>query len=146
MERSGQRLLQAEGIAPTDLEASANVIYALSADLRLLYFNPAWFRFARDNGGEPALSTRFPVGTSILAALDASLCEFYLDAWQTVLQTGKVWEHVYECSSDRTFRLADGDTWDWVPEWVRKSPENATGGICRPCYTYYWSRPAPVRP
>lgn len=194
-------LFRAEGFDPSSFEASANVIYALSADLRLRYCNPAWFRFARENGGEPALSRRFPLGSAIVDALDASVREFYLGAWRYVLDTGEVWEHVYECSSDTVFRLyhqrvyplretagllvvhslalemdhdpesrpvlepvelryraptglitqcvncrrvrrlAVSDTWDWVPDWARRSPADTTGGICPLCYGYYWCKP-----
>jgi len=38
------------------LERSEDVLDAVDPDLRIAYFNPAWLRFAAENGGEPAIS------------------------------------------------------------------------------------------
>jgi len=40
-----------------ELEEHAGAIYGLTPDFRLAYMNPAWFRFAEVNGGEPRIST-----------------------------------------------------------------------------------------
>ncbi len=87
------------------LENESSSVFGLAADLTLNYFNPAWFQFAAANGGEPAISTRFKLGTPVADAMDASMQSFYLDAYGYTLQSGVVWEHDYECSSADTFRL-----------------------------------------
>lgn len=81
------------------LEHEAGAVYALDSELRLCYFNPAWFCFARDNQGEPAISTRFTLGTPLADAISGPLQTFYLQGYAQVLQDGGVWEHDYECSS-----------------------------------------------
>lgn len=87
------------------LELDSNSVYGLSVDLALNYLNPAWFSFAAENEGEPAVSERFGIGTRIADALSGSAREYYLDAFRAVLKTGKVWHHDYECSSPQKFRL-----------------------------------------
>jgi hypothetical protein len=39
-----------------DLNELDGVAYGLFADYTLGYMNPAWFRFAQQNGGEPQIS------------------------------------------------------------------------------------------
>lgn len=86
------------------LENEPGAVYALDRDLRLCYFNPAWFRFSRDNNGEPAISARFTLGTPLKAAISGPLQPFYLDAYAQVLRDGTPWQHDYECSSDTVLR------------------------------------------
>jgi hypothetical protein len=88
-----------------ELEQDTHSIFALCADLKFLYFNPAWFRFAGENGGDDVTSSRFGLGGSFAEALPASVREFYLDAYRSVLTTNEVWNHDYECSSWDRFRL-----------------------------------------
>jgi hypothetical protein len=46
---------------------------------------------------------------------------------------------IVQCSHCRRFRRADGSAqWDWVPEYVARSPENCSHGICRMCAPYYY--------
>jgi hypothetical protein len=86
------------------LEADAHSIFALSADLRFTYFNPAWFRFALANGGA-RLPTQFGLGSSFPAALPVVVRALYVTALERALETGEVWHHDYECSSADTYRL-----------------------------------------
>jgi hypothetical protein len=86
------------------LEREPGAVYALDRDLRLCYFNPAWLRFAGDNHGEPAISTRFPLGTPLKTAISGPLQPFYLEAYAQVLHDGEPWQHDYECSSDTVLR------------------------------------------
>lgn len=93
-----------EGFKLESLESSSSVIYATDSELRLIYFNPSWFAFARDNGGEPAISTRFPLFTPLMDAILGPLKQFYLAAFLRVLEKGSPWEHEYECSSETYYR------------------------------------------
>jgi len=71
----------------------------------LIYPNPAWFRFAQDNAGEPAISKRF--GTSerpLCAVISEPLRQFHSGAYKRALQTGEVWNHDHECSSADVYR------------------------------------------
>ena len=94
-----------QGFELGTLERDAHVIYALSADLELIYFNPAWFRFARENHGEPAISQRFGLGTPAEDFLPAVVRDFYQNAYREALRTGEVWHHDYECSTPTRYRL-----------------------------------------
>ena len=87
------------------LENDPNSIFGLSSDLTFNYLNPAWFNFSEENEGEPAISERFGLGTHIGDALSGTAREYYLDAFQRILQKGEVWHHDYECSSPTKFRL-----------------------------------------
>ncbi|SNB46229.1 hypothetical protein [Geobacter sp. DSM 9736] len=87
------------------LEKDPHSIYGLGEDMTLHYLNPGWFRFAEENGGEPAISERFKIGTSILDAISGPLKDFYHQAFRIPLQTGEVWNHDYECSSSETLRV-----------------------------------------
>lgn len=87
------------------LEKDSNPIFGLSTDLTLNYLNPAWFTFAAENEGEPAISERFHLGTNIGVAMLGSARDYYLDIFQKIIQTGEVWHHDYECSSPEKFRI-----------------------------------------
>lgn len=88
-----------------DLERDTHSIFALTADLAFLYFNPAWFRFAQGNGGDALLTARFGLGAPFADALPAVLRGFYVEAYRSVLTSGEPWHHDYECSSPDCFRL-----------------------------------------
>ncbi len=89
----------------TTLEKSPNAVFGLSKNLDLVYFNKAWFNFSKENKGEPGISRHFPIGTPIGNAISGNLKEYYLNKYQEVLDTKKVWKHEYECSSPSLFRI-----------------------------------------
>lgn len=80
------------------LESDDAVIYGVSPDDSLAYYNPAWVRFARANGA-PAIETDWPVGRSLLSLLGEPLRGYYRAHWQQVRATGEPWTQDYECSS-----------------------------------------------
>jgi hypothetical protein len=85
------------------LDKTAAVSYVLDSDQRFEYCNPAWDRFARDNGA-PDLSGKTVLGTALFAAIPDVLRLFYSGLLEQVRRTGLVWQHVYECSSPEKFR------------------------------------------
>lgn len=87
------------GFSRDDLEKHHDAIYGLWPDYRIAYVNPAWHRFAAENGGEPAIGTRWSYGACILDAMSEVLVSFYESAYRRCLDTGERWEHQYECSS-----------------------------------------------
>ena len=93
------------GVDLETLESDLHSIYALSDQLKLIYLNPAWFRFARENNGEPVISERYPIGTDFPRAVSRIIRSFYVDHLRSILETGVVWEHDYECSSPELFRI-----------------------------------------
>ncbi len=87
-----------------DLRAHSGTIYGLFSDLRLAYLNPAWFRFAAENGGEPRISEEWTLGRSILDSIPSPLRDFYERHFHECLRTATVWKHEYECSSAARYR------------------------------------------
>lgn len=87
------------------LENSRYSIYALSKDMELIYFNPAWIRFAQENDVDRDVLNKFSLGTAIPKVLKGQeVRDFYIQNYKNVLATGKVWRHEYECSSIDEFR------------------------------------------
>ena len=85
------------------LDNDPSVVYALDRTLRLTYCNPAWDRFATENGA-PHLRRNQPIGRGILDVIPPVLQRFYRDAFHSVLFTKQPWEHRYECSSPHQYR------------------------------------------
>ncbi len=86
------------------LERSPGTVYAVWPDFRLAYMNPAWFRFAEANGGEPAISSRWPLGAPLMPAISATLRSFYEIKLHACMSRGEPWVHAYECSSAGVYR------------------------------------------
>jgi len=86
------------------LDPREDVICALSPELRFLYCNPAWDRFALANQGELAMSGRV-LGTNLLEVVGDLLGNFYRNMFAAVASSGKTFDFDYECSSADCFRL-----------------------------------------
>lgn len=91
--------------SPKTLENHDSPIVGLRPDLRMAYFNPAWFAFARANDGEPAITRDWPQGRSIMDAVPDDLKAFYRRRFESCMATGIPWSHSYECSSADIYRL-----------------------------------------
>lgn len=108
-------------------------IYGLWPDLTLAYFNPAWFRFAAENNGEPAISTQWGLGRSVLDAICEELQALYRNAYRDCLSSRAAWNQDYECSSGRIFRrfrmtaypLADGQGLLVVNSLIAEQPHDS---------------------
>lgn len=90
------------------LDGNSSVVFGLWADYRLGYANTAWFHFAGENGGEPAISIRWPLGSSIMSAVPAILQPFYFNLYARAINrepriTAPV-SHEYDCSSAEAYR------------------------------------------
>jgi hypothetical protein len=122
------------------LEREPNPVYGLSAGQTLNYLNPGWFVFARENGGEPAISERYGVGASVEDAMAGDAKDFYLEAFRRVLRTGCVWHHDYECSSANIFRVYHQSVYPLreqrgllvVNSLVREQPQEAVARVPHP--------------
>jgi hypothetical protein len=129
------------------LEREPNPVYGLAADLTLVYLNPGWFVFAEENGGEPAISECFSLGTHIGSAMAGPAREYYLERFENVLQTGTVWHHDYQCSSPEKFRLYHQSVYpllnrrglivinSLVNEQPHEPVSQGEGGVFRDLYT-----------
>lgn len=86
------------------LEKHPGTIFGVWANGDLAYFNPGWFDFAAANHGEPAISTAWPIGTSLQKAIPEPLQPFFKQGYEGCLAEDHPWEHVYECSSPDLYR------------------------------------------
>lgn len=88
------------------LEKSKYSIYALSKDLKFIYFNPAWYKFAKKNGFDKAVAKKTVLGSSFIKALHGVRLRLYFyNHYKKAIRTGKVWHHEYECSSKKKYRF-----------------------------------------
>ncbi len=99
-----ESILVAAGLSYARLETEPAVIYILRPDLRIVYCNQAWNKFAAENYGK-GLNRSEVLGTVFLDAIPSLLKKFYADAFAEARATGNIWEHDFECSSPELFRL-----------------------------------------
>lgn len=88
----------------TALDQREDVACVLDSQLRFVYCNPAWDRFALANQGEDARGERV-LGTALLDTVAEPLRRFFQHAFEAVASSGKPFEFDYECSSSEKFRL-----------------------------------------
>lgn len=87
-------------LRPSDLirlDRSESIGLAFWPDGRIAYFNPAYKRHARDNGGGSDFCVRWGIGRNLFDAISPALLGFYQDAFRRVVATGEAWTHDYEC-------------------------------------------------
>lgn len=90
------------------LAADRSTIIGVDADLRIALLNPAYARFAEQNGGGPRFLERWGLGASLMAAIPEVLTPFYGPRFRAALAASEPWQHTYECSSpdiERTMHL-----------------------------------------
>lgn len=102
----GFRQLLAQHFSIALLEQHPGTVYGLWPDLTLAYMNPAWFRFARENQGEPAISDNWTRGRRITDVLPEVLHPFYVELYLRGLEntSDQPLLHDYECSSPQEYR------------------------------------------
>jgi PAS domain S-box-containing protein len=83
------------------LEDHPQTVYGVWPDFTLAYLNPAWFEFARRNGGEHAIPAGWSIGQSALDAVPECLREWYVALFASAFasEVPLPQEHAYECSS-----------------------------------------------
>lgn len=96
---------QTTGFDLNTLEESKDIIYALSKGLKLIYYNPAWRIFAKENGADDEEFKEKYLDQHIVNSIPAPFKNYFVSKFNEVLKTGKVWHFDYECSSAETYRL-----------------------------------------
>lgn len=99
------------------IETSEAVSYILDPELRFAYCNPAWDKFAAENGA-PELRADAVEGTELFDCIPGELKPFYSKALRDVLRSGDVWEHIYQCSSPEKFRQFRMRVHPFSEEWL----------------------------
>jgi hypothetical protein len=83
------------------------IIYALDEELRFVRCNPAWDRFAAENGA-PNLTGNRMAGAAIMDVVPEVLRSFYLSAYDSVTNLRTDWRFIFDCSSaevSRSFQM-----------------------------------------
>ncbi len=96
------------GFSEDALEWADGTIFGIDAQDRLAYLNPAYFRFAEANDGEPGISTRWGLGASVMEATPPVLRAAYRERFAACRgRAGSAeppLQHEYECSSPSHLR------------------------------------------
>lgn len=91
-----------------EMDRHPGTVVGLNHELSIAYLNPAWFRFARDNDGEPAISTEWGLGRPLMEAVPEVLQPLYLPLFRSMLIGEISNQHPrqieYECSSPELYR------------------------------------------
>jgi hypothetical protein len=90
----------------TVLENSQDVSYILDSQFAIKYCNPAWDRFAHNNGGHK-LTISAAIGTLVWDFTPWELQPFFAMVFDYVKSRHDVWRHTYDCSSPRVHRLCE---------------------------------------
>ena len=94
------------GIDFETLEQSKQTICGVDRHLNINYVNPSWINFAMENGANEDALSKILLGSSIAKAIGGGkIRKYYLKNYKTILQTGEVWQHEYECSTRHEYRL-----------------------------------------
>ena len=86
------------------LAKESSTLVAVDPEGTILWVNPAWWRFAQDNGGQQVL-TRYGIGSSYYDGIGGNLRDYFVSAFRDALARMRVFEQDYECSSPDTQRL-----------------------------------------
>lgn len=97
------------------LETHPGSICGLWRDLRIAYVNPAWRRFAEENGGRPGIADAWGVGACYMAAVPDVLRPRLEHLFERAVEGGgdamRPAALDYECSSARIFRMFHMDVY-----------------------------------
>jgi len=100
-----------ELIGTSRLESLNNhpsTVYGLDSDLNIAYLNPAWFKFADENGNKIFVTNEWSLGKNIFDSIPDVLEPFYRDLFESALNDKKssitLRQSEYECSSPELYR------------------------------------------
>ncbi len=86
-----------------ELERHEYSVYGLQSNLTLGYLNPAWFRFAQQNGGHSIVDA-WGLGSDVLEATTGPARRLYETLFRSCLERGRASRQDYECSSASQYR------------------------------------------
>ena len=90
------------------LNSHPNTVYGLDSKFNISYLNPAWFKFAEENGNNIFISNEWSLGRNIFDAIPEALQLFYKDLFELTLKEKKSpvisRQSDYECSSPELYR------------------------------------------
>jgi hypothetical protein len=90
------------------LNSSHSTVYGLDAEFKLSYLNPAWFKFAEENGGDLFAIDEWSLGKNVFDSIPPTLESYYkelfVSVWNEKRPLFKPKQSVYECSSPELYR------------------------------------------
>ncbi len=86
------------------IDSTENIVFLLNARREIVYCNPAWDRFALENGGDTAMRAKV-CGSSIFDVIPEPLRQFYEDVYELSSRESRIITFNYHCSSPVSFRL-----------------------------------------
>ena len=92
-----------QDIPLTVLESNPSTCYMLGAGLEITYCNPAWNRFAAENGGVGLLAESV-LNRPVLQYFTPVMRDYYSDLFARARDERQMLCQEYECSSAETFR------------------------------------------
>ncbi len=101
---------------PAALENSPQVCFALTESLDIFYCNPAWDRFAQENGGGPEVLSARVLGKPFLQFVPEELIEHFHSLFKTARAAGRMHAQDYECSAPEIFRIYRMQIYPMRPE------------------------------
>ncbi|MBZ5494548.1 MAG: hypothetical protein LAO76_26790 [Acidobacteriia bacterium] len=90
---------------PASVESSPHACFALTESLYICYCNPAWDRFALENGGGADVLAASVLHKPFLQFVTDELRENIKNLFQRARTFGRLQSQDYECSSAQVFRL-----------------------------------------
>lgn len=99
--RDFERLLA--DFRPETLDGHDQSVVGIRPGGEIAYVNPAYFRFAAENGGE-RVPIDWSVGANLFEAIRGPQRPFYVDHLAACLASEEPWSHEYECSSRELLR------------------------------------------
>lgn len=93
------------GLEPDWMRKSAETVVGLWPDMTIACVNPAWFRFAKENGAEASFAERWTVGRNLLDAVPEVLRAHHAEVYEECLDASEPTHWDYECSTADRFRV-----------------------------------------
>lgn len=90
---------------PTAVEESPDVCFAVDESLAISYCNPAWNRFAHENGGGPDVLSARVLRKPFLQFVPEELIGHFQGLFQAARAAGRMHAQDYECSTPEMFRI-----------------------------------------
>jgi len=90
------------------LNSHPSSVYGLDSEFNISYLNPAWFKFAKENGNNVFISNKWSLGRNIFDVIPDVLQLFYKDLFELTLKENKSpivsRQSEYECSNSELYR------------------------------------------
>ena len=90
------------------LNSHPSSVYGLDSELNLSYLNPAWFQFAKENGGDVFIDEKWSLGRNVFDCIPDILKSYYSKLFESTLNDTEPSnisiQSEYECSSTTTYR------------------------------------------